>query len=144
MLFQISNKYKDGYIEDYVSSNPNHDQKHVVGSIVFPFKYKIKSLLKPGIAKIQGKTFITPGWIPCHPDIQMSDIIWEPIQVKGETKVKNNLEVTQYEFLASNGKDKYYVKVTGDKMKCTCPGSWRAFDKTCKHMKEVKLKLTLK
>lgn len=144
MLFQISNKYKDGYVEDYISSNPNPDQKYIVGSTVFPFKYKVESFLKPGITKIQGKTYITPNWIPCHPDIKLSDIIWTPIQVKGEGKVKNETEITQYEFLASNGKDKYYVKVTGDKMKCTCPGYFRVFDqsKGCKHIQLIRSGLT--
>jgi len=142
MLFQISNKYKDGYVEDYISSNPNSHQKFITNSIVFPFKYKVESLLKPGIANLQGKKFITPGFIPCHPNTQLSDITWVPIIIKGETQVKNIKEVTKHEFLASNGKGKYYVQVDGDKMKCTCMGYFRAFDKIkgCKHIQELRLK----
>ena len=100
-----------------------------------PFKYKTKSLLKPGILTIQGKKYITPGWIPCHPDTQLTDIIHTKPKVK--KVVVEKIEKHEYEFMSSNGKDKYFVRVIGESIKCTCPGFWVSKG-NCKHVKEIK------
>ena len=36
-----------------------------------------------------------------------------------------------------NGKDKYFVRVIGENIKCTCPGFWVSKG-NCKHVKEIK------
>jgi hypothetical protein len=136
MLYSVSNKYKDGYVEDFISTNPNIDQDNIVGSIVFPFKYKTKSILRPGIAIIQGKKYITPGWIPCHPDTTISDIIWTA-EISKQEKVK---EIDTWRFKSSSGDGEYVTKRNGFKYTCNCPGVWRAKDRECKHIKEVKSK----
>ena len=135
MLYQVSNKYKDGSVEDFISTTPTHKSPHLVGSMVTPFKYKTKSLLKPGILTIQGKKYITPGWIPCHPDTQLTDIIHTKPKVK--KVVVEKIEKHEYEFMSSNGKDKYFVRVIGENIKCTCPGFWVSKG-NCKHVKEIK------
>jgi hypothetical protein len=135
MLYSVSNKYKDGYVEDFISTNPNIDQDNIVGSIVFPFKYRIKSFLRPGMLTIQGKKYIMPGWIPCHPETQLTDIIHiKPIIKK---VVIEKIEKHEYEFMSSNGKDKYFVRVIGESIKCTCPGFWVSKG-NCKHVKEIR------
>lgn len=55
MLYQISNVYKDGYVEDYISTTPNVSEDNIVTSIVSNFKYKTQSPLKPAIINAQGK-----------------------------------------------------------------------------------------
>ena len=136
MLYKVSNKYKDGSIEDFISSSPNIDQDNIIGSIVSPFKYKTKSFLKPGIANIQNKKFITPGWIPCHPDTQLSDIIWKE-EVSKQEKVK---EIDTWKFKSSSGDGEYVTKRNGFKYTCNCSGFFRVKDKEkgCKHIQEVK------
>ena len=135
MLYQVSNKYKDGYVEDFISTNPNIDQDNIVGSIVFPFKYKTKSILRPGIAIIQGKKFITPGWIPCHPDTTLNDIIWT-------SPIKEVIPqvVNEWEFDSKSGNGSYIVKQKGDIYTCNCRGFFMAKDKIkgCTHIQQVK------
>ncbi len=51
---------------------------------------------------------------------------------------------TEYKFESKSEPGSFYVvRVTGDKVKCNCAGQYRAKDRQCKHMKEVKQKLGL-
>jgi len=137
MLYQVSNEWKCGFMEDFIAyseGNYNIDPKIVKISVVKVFKYKIESRLKPGIAKVKGKTFITPGWVPCHPKTELSDINWIQ-KVPKEEKLK---EIDTWRFKSSSGDGEYVTKKNGFKYTCNCPGVWRAKDKECKHIKEVK------
>jgi hypothetical protein len=90
MLYQVSNEWKCGFIEDFIAYSKGGytlDSPQTKISIVKVFKYKIESRLKPGIAKVKGKTFITPGWVPCHPNTELSDINWIQ-KVPKEEKLK--------------------------------------------------------
>jgi hypothetical protein len=137
MLYQVSNEWKCGFMEDFISYSKGGytiDSPQTKISIVKVFKYKIESRLKPGIAKVKGKTFITPGWIPCHPKTELSDINWIQ-KVPKEEKLK---EIDTWRFKSSSGDGEYVTKKNGFKYTCNCPGVWRAKDKECKHIKEVK------
>jgi hypothetical protein len=137
MLYQVSNEWKCGFMEDFISYSKGGytiDSPQVKISIVKVFKYKIESRLKPGIAKVKGKTFITPGWVPCHPNTELSDINWIQ-KVPKEEKLK---EIDTWRFKSSSGDGEYVTKKNGFKYTCNCPGVWRAKDKECKHIKEVK------
>ena len=48
-----------------------------------------------------------------------------------------------FEFKSSSSDSIYKVRQNGDKLKCDCPGTWRAKDRRCKHIKEVEKKLNL-
>lgn len=136
MLFQISNVYKDGYVEDYISTTPNVTEDNIISSTVSTFKYKTESLLRPAIINAQGKKYIIPGWIPCHPKTELSDIIWTP-----STKPKKpEVQQGEYKFKSSSSDSEYTVKVIGQSVKCNCPGTWRSKG-NCKHVQEVKKKL---
>jgi len=51
---------------------------------------------------------------------------------------------TEYKFESKSEPGSFYVvQVTGDKVKCNCAGQYRAKDRQCKHMKEVRQKLGL-
>ena len=49
-----------------------------------------------------------------------------------------------FEFKSSSSDSIYKVRQNGDKLKCDCPGTWRAKDRRCKHIKEVEKKLNIK
>lgn len=137
MLYQVSNEWKCGFMEDFIAYSEGGytlDSPQTKISIVKVFKYKIESRLKPGIAKVKGKTFITPGWVPCHPKTELSDIIWTQ-KVPKEEKLK---EIDTWRFKSSSGDGEYVTKKNGFKYTCNCPGVWRAKDRECKHIKEVK------
>jgi hypothetical protein len=137
MLYQVSNEWKCGFMEDFITYSEGGytlDSPQTKISIVKVFKYKIESRIKPGIAKVKGKTFITPGWVPCHPKTELSDINWIQ-KVPKEEKLK---EIDTWRFKSSSGDGEYVTKKNGFKYTCNCPGVWRAKDKECKHIKEVK------
>jgi hypothetical protein len=137
MLYQVSNEWKCGFMEDFITYSEGGytlDSPQTKISIVKVFKYKIESRLKPGIAKVKGKTFITPGWVPCHPKTELSDINWIQ-KVPKEEKLK---EIDTWRFKSSSGDGEYVTKKNGFKYTCNCPGVWRAKDRECKHIKEVK------
>jgi hypothetical protein len=124
-------------MEDYTAYSKGAfelDPTNILISIVRPFQYEIESLLRPGIANIQGKKFITPGFIPCHPNTELSDIKWIP-KISKQEQVK---EIDTWRFKSSSGDGEYVTKRNGFKYTCNCPGVWRAKDRECKHIKEVK------
>jgi hypothetical protein len=137
MLYNVSNTWKCGFLEDYTAYSKGAlelDPTNILISIVRPFQYEIESLLRPGIANIQGKKFITPGFIPCHPNTELSDIKWIP-KISKQEQVK---EIDTWRFKSSSGDGEYVTKRNGFKYTCNCPGVWRAKDRECKHIKEVK------
>jgi len=137
MLYNVSNTWNCGFMEDYTAYSKGAfelDSTNTSISIVRPFQYEVKSVLKPGIANIQGKKFITPGFIPCHPNTELSDIKWiQKISKKEQVK-----EIDTWRFKSSSGDGEYVTKRNGFKYTCNCPGVWRAKDRECKHIKEVK------
>jgi hypothetical protein len=137
MLYSVSNTWKCGFMEDYTAYSKGAfelDPTNILISIVSPFRYEVKSLLKPGIAILQGKKFITPGFIPCHPNTELSDIKWIP-KISKQEQVK---EIDTWRFKSSSGDGEYVTKRNGFKFTCNCPGVWRAKDRECKHIKEVR------
>jgi hypothetical protein len=139
MLYQVSNEWKCGFIEDFIAYSKggyNLDSKNVRVSFVKLFKYEIKSLLPPSIVNIKGKKYLTPNLIPCHPKTELSDIIW----IKNISKIEQIKEIDTWKFKSSSGNGEYVTKRNGFKFSCNCPGVWRAKDRECKHIKEVKNK----
>jgi hypothetical protein len=124
-------------MEDYTAYSKGAfelDSTNISISIVRPFQYEVESVLKPGIANIQGKKFITPGFLSCHPNTELSDIKWiQKISKKEQVK-----EIDTWRFKSSSGDGEYVTKRNGFKYTCNCPGVWRAKDRECKHIKEVK------
>ncbi len=49
--------------------------------------------------------------------------------------------VNEWMFESSSGDGFYKVRQNGLKLTCTCPGSWRAADRRCKHIKQVENEL---
>ena len=83
------------------------------------------------VSPTNGKKYLTPDWIEVHPQTTLADIKHEPVVV--EAPVQKN----EWVFESSSSDSFYKVRQNGLKLTCTCPGSWRAADRRCKHIKEV-------
>lgn len=135
MLYKVSSVWKCGFIEDYIAyssssfSLPTHN---VRSSIVQVFKYKVESPIPVSLINSHRQRYILPGWIPCHPKTELSDITWIK---KSPEKEK---EINTWRFKSSSGDGEYVTKRNGFKYTCNCPGVWRSKDRECKHIKEVK------
>jgi hypothetical protein len=56
-----------------------------------------------------------------------------------KVKVKEKIEENTFKFESKSDPGSFYtVTKKGDKYKCTCPGSFRAKDRECKHIKQIK------
>jgi len=83
-----------------------------------------------------GKKYLTPDWIEVHPQTTINDIVHNAPVVVEQPKEKN-----EWIFESSSGDGFYKVRQNGLKLTCTCPGSWRAADRRCKHIKSVENEL---
>lgn len=79
---------------------------------------------------IDGKKYLTPDWIEVHPQTTLADIVYNAPKPEKE-------KPTQWDFKSESSDAVYKVRYNGVKLTCNCPGSWRAFDRRCKHIKEV-------
>jgi hypothetical protein len=86
-----------------------------------------------------GKKYLTPDWIEVHPQTTYNDIVHNAPEVV-EAPVQKN----EWIFESSSGDGFYKVRQNGLKLTCTCPGSWRAADRRCKHIKAVEKELCVK
>ena len=90
------------------------------------------------IIKTGDKYKIMPEGISCIPETELSDIIVIDNLPKIVEKPKQE---NKWMFESSSGDGFYQVRENMGKLKCSCPGSWRAKDKKCKHIKEVEKEL---
>ena len=102
------------------------------------FKYKYEEpVMAPTLFKTNGKTYLMPIWKEVIEGTTLDDIEW----IKPKPKVKKE-PITETH--SSSSSDKTY-KTTyypeSGKFQCSCPGSYRAFDKRCKHIKELEKKV---
>ena len=113
--------------------------KSLVSNGVYVFRYTYEHhSLPPTLVVLSGQKYIVPTWQKVHSETTLADIEW----IKPEPKVnqQQNIPIIKEEFKFESKSDPgsfYVVRVTGDKIKCNCPGSWRAADRRCKHIKEV-------
>lgn len=135
-LFEFTNKNKYGNLRKrivYSDSTAFTFNPKGLGDFVCvrPFKYESRSKYH-GVfnSPVDGKRYLTPDWIEVHPDTTINDITYqEPKPVKEKP--------TQWEFKSESSNAVYKVRYNGIKLSCNCPGSWRAFDRRCKHIKSV-------
>ncbi len=88
------------------------------------------------VSPTTGKKYLVPDWIEVHPQTTIEDIKHEAPVVVEQPKEKN-----EWIFESSSGDGFYKVRQSGLKLTCTCPGSWRAADRRCKHIKQVENEL---
>ena len=102
------------------------------------FKYKhTHPLFPPSLLVSNNQKYLMPGWVPVEMETELSDIEW----VRSKPKVKQEPIVEIHKSSSSDKtyKTTYYPE-TG-KYTCSCPGSWRAFDRRCKHIKALEIKV---
>ena len=99
------------------------------------FKYDHEHSIPPAlfVSIIDKQKYIVPGWQKVHPDTQLNDINWIKPEVKKAEPEKNTWKFES----SSDPGTFYFVRQTGNRLTCTCSGSWRAKDRRCKHIKEV-------
>ena len=147
MLYKFTNTNKYGNLRHRIIYRPNGEgfkfnPKNFgpfVNVEVFRYTYE-HSILPPSLfTDTDGQKFITPTWQKVLPETTLEDINW----VKPELKVTPTTSL-EYKFESKSDPGSFYiVLVIGDKVKCNCAGQYRAKDRQCKHMKEVKQKLGL-
>jgi len=149
-LIQFSNKNKYGTLRTrilYTESMPFSINPKGFGDtiIVQVFKYKHEHHLPPTLfIDTKGKKYILPTWVEVVPETTLSDIEWTQPKLKGEVK-QVKVESNTYRFESKSEPGSFYtVTQKGDKLKCDCPGTWRAKNRECKHILEVKSKLNIK
>lgn len=98
------------------------------------FKYEhVHAYICPTLIELNGKKFMLPDWKEVDPKTTLEDINWI-IPEKEEDKPTPDL----FKFKSSSSDSIYTVRKILDTYKCNCPGFWRAKDRECKHIKEVK------
>jgi len=136
--------YDDGRKEDNIifvdGSSPttiHPQQDNIKHSFLTTFKYKVKLNEGEAVALVRFSDGVTlyPSNIKVHPKTTMDDI--EVIRV--EKKIKKQ-EPSIYKFESSSSGSIYTVREVAGKFKCNCPGSYRAKDRKCKHIKELESK----
>lgn len=119
--------------------------KSIISNGVYVFKYTYEHhSLPPTLVVLSGQKYIVPTWQKVHSQTTLADIEW----IKPEPKVNQQLDIPiikeEFKFESKSDPGNFYVvRVTGNKVKCNCAGQYRAKDRQCKHMKEVRQKLGL-
>jgi len=109
-----------------------------LGPMIFAnrFKYQHKHpFMAPTLLKKDNKTYLMPYWKEVIEGTTLNDIEW----FKPKTK---RAEVIEHKFKSSSSNTVYitkeYISVDGSrKFTCNCPGTWRAKDRRCKHIKSL-------
>ena len=97
------------------------------------FRYESRSPYF-GLVDLNGKKFLTPDWIEVIPGTTIKDVVYNAPVVE-----KPIVEKDEWMFESASDPGQFYkVRKIGVTYKCTCPGSWRAKDRECKHIKSVK------
>ena len=108
-----------------------------------PFKYKVEKhrYLPVSIIRFKNKYMIYPAGVPCIPETTLDDI--EVIESNKPKVVVEKPQKPKWMFESSSGDGFYQVIENMGKLKCNCPGTWRAKDRRCKHIKEVEIELRI-
>jgi hypothetical protein len=149
MLSKMFIEYEDGLkVEKVVhNSETSFKTKSIKHASCQPFKYKVDKhpYLCVAIVRYSDKTMIMPAGIPCHSKTTLEDIIEidnTPVKVEETTLQPKQPELKTWKFESASGGGTYVVKETKNgSLKCDCPGTWRAKDRRCKHIKEVEKEL---
>ena len=136
MLYTVNMVYDDGRITNEIihSEKPftiSPKQDRIKSSKVTVHKYNYEHYLPPVLftSDIDGKKYIMPLGIECHPQTTENDINWT------RPKLKKEIEHIQ----GSMGTYKTTYNPNKNTYKCTCMGFWRSKG-NCKHVKALREK----
>lgn len=146
MLAQLTLEYADGRKEVKVVTKeettlyPQRDEIVNAGCKTFKYEVPKHSYLPVSLVTFGDKKYIYPSQTECHPQTTLQDII-EVLSEEQIEKEKSTLpkkeEPKKWKFDSASGGGTYTVIQTPKGLKCDCPGTWRAKDRRCKHIKEV-------
>jgi len=146
MLSELTIEYIDGRKEVKIVTSkettlyPQRDGIKHAGCKAFKYEVPKHNILPKMIVRLGDKTYIYPAQIECHPETTLQDVI-EILSEQQMEKVKSSLpkkeEPKKWKFESVSGGGTYTVTQTPKGLKCDCPGTWRAKDRRCKHIKEV-------
>ena len=144
-LFKFQNLNKHGNLRTRIVHSPTSQFKYKCEGLgkfvnVQLFKYEYHHThIAPLMQVRNGERFIMPGNIKVHIETTFNDIVW--IKPK---KVKEKVSKDVFKFESKSDPGSFYkVTVVGNTVKCNCSGQYRAKDRQCRHMKEIKKKLGL-
>ena len=145
MLYKFTNKNKYGTLRSRVIYRPDGEGfkfnpknfGDFVDVRVFRYTYEHPVLPPSLFTDKDGQKWILPIWKKVLPETTLEDINW----VKPKPK-KVKLQKNEFQFESKSDPGHFYkVTVTGAKIDCTCSGKWRAKDRQCRHMKDIKKQL---
>lgn len=146
MLAQLTIEYTDGREE--VKIVPVNEaiiypqQEGIKHAYCKAFKYEVPrhSYLPVMIIRLGDKKYIYPAQIECHPETTLSDIkevLSEEQLIQEKINAPKKEPAKKWKFESTSKGGTYTVTLTPKGLKCDCPGTWRAKDRRCKHIKEV-------
>ena len=138
-LWKFTNYNKHGHLRSRIMSTPGNQSFSYnpagLGQFVGVSRFHYESRTPyHGVltSPVDGKKYLTPDWIEVHPDTTLADIIYNAPKPEKE-------KPTEWLFESSSDPSQFYkVRFNGIRYNCSCPGSWRAKDRECKHIKQVK------
>ena len=146
-LFKFQNLNKHGNLRTRIVHNDSSQysfKPRGLGKFVNlqRFYYKVEhAYMAPSLyIDSDGDKRVLPTFQKVHPLTTLKDLIW----VKLESKPKKRTEPIIETHVSSSSKDiEYTTKYFPDsgKIYCDCPGTWRAKDRRCKHIKAMELKV---
>jgi hypothetical protein len=145
MLYKFTNKNKYGTLRSRIIYRPNGEGfkfnpknfGDFVDVRVFRYTYEHPVLPPSLFTNKDGQKWIVPIWKKVLPETTLKDINW----VKPKPK-KVKLQKNEFQFESKSDPGHFYkVTVIGKKVDCTCSGKWRAKDRQCRHMKDIKKQL---
>jgi hypothetical protein len=92
--------------------------------------YHVQSSLRPAIIELDKGTFVVPAWVEVPKGTTLDQIIWD-----NKIEIKPNPDLIK---VTGSSGDVYTIQKIGNKYRCSCPGYFRAKDKICKHIKQLK------
>jgi hypothetical protein len=145
-LFKFQNLNKHGNLRTRIVHSPTSQFKYKCEGLgkfvnVQRFKYEYHhSHISPQMQVRKGERFIMPGNQKVHSETTFDDIVWIQPQPKKRTEPIIKINVS-----SSNG-SKYQTKYFPDSgnYQCNCPGTWRAKDRRCKHIKALEIEVNKK
>jgi len=146
MLSELTIEYIDGRKEVKIVTSkettlyPQRDGIKHAGCRAFKYEVPKHKYLPKMIVRLGDKAYIYPSQTECHFETTLDDVI----EVKSEEQIAlensslpKKEEPKKWKFESASGGGTYTVTQTPKGLKCDCPGTWRAKDRRCKHIKEV-------
>ena len=142
-LFKFQNLNKYGNLRTRIVHSPTSQFSFKCRGLgkfvnVQRFRYEYHhDYMEPQMQVKDGERFIIPGDIKVHPKTTFDDIVW--VKPKKEKRTEPIIETHTSSSNGGEYKTKYYPD--SGNYHCSCPGTWRAKDRRCKHIKELENKI---